>query len=62
MTWLLVSDTVVRDRGKSSTSKLSAGQLIFVGGPVASGARDARLVVVRTGGSPGSSGRTTSVS
>jgi hypothetical protein len=62
MTWRLVSDTVVRDRGKSSTSKLSAGQLIFVGGPVASGARDARLVVVRTGGSPGSAGRTTSVS
>ena len=40
MTWLLVSDTVVRDHGTSSTSKLSAGQLIFVGGPTASGARD----------------------
>jgi hypothetical protein len=62
MTWLLVSDTVVRDHGTSSTSKLSAGQLIFVGGPTASGARDARLIVVRTGGSRGSAGRVTSVS
>jgi hypothetical protein len=73
MTWLLVSDTVVRDHGKSSTSALSDGQLIFVGGPVVSGARDARLIVVRTGGSakapstpaPGSSattGTSTSVS
>jgi hypothetical protein len=51
MTWLIVSDTVVRDHGKSSTSSLSDGQLIFVGGPVVSGARDARLVVVRTAGS-----------
>jgi hypothetical protein len=67
MTWQLVSDTVVRDRGLrdqdgASTGKLSAGQLIFVGGPVVSGARDARLVVVRTGGSAGPAGRTTSVS
>jgi hypothetical protein len=49
MTWLLVSDTVVRDHGTSSTSGLSDGQLVFVGGPVTSGARDARLIVVRTG-------------
>jgi hypothetical protein len=48
MTWLLVSDTVVRDHGKSSASGLSDGQLVFVGGPVTSGARDARLIV-RTG-------------
>jgi hypothetical protein len=51
ITWLLASDTAVRDHGKSSTSALSDGQLVFVGGPVVSGARDARLVVVRTGGS-----------
>lgn len=57
MTWLLVSDTVVRDHGKSATTELSAGQLVFVGGPVTSGAHDARLVVVRTGRS-----KTTSVS
>lgn len=55
MTWLLVSDTVVRDRavshsGKASTKALSDGQLVFVGGPVVSGAKDARLIVVRTGG------------
>ncbi|HEY1626163.1 MAG TPA: hypothetical protein VGG16_20445 [Streptosporangiaceae bacterium] len=49
MTWLLVSNSVVRDHGKSSTKQLSAGQLVFVGGAVASGARDARLIVVRTG-------------
>ena len=49
MTWLLVSDTVVRDHGKASTKILSDGQLVFVGGPVVSGARDARVVVVRTG-------------
>jgi hypothetical protein len=57
MTWLLVSDTVVRDHGKSSTSELSDGQLVFVGGPESSGARDARLIAVRTGRS-----KTTSVS
>lgn len=52
MTWQLVSDTVVRDKGaKSATSALSGGQLVFVGGPVVSGAKDARLIVIRTGGS-----------
>jgi hypothetical protein len=61
MTWLFVSDTVVRDNGKATTKALSDGQLVFVGGPVVSGARDARLIVVRTGGAaakpaaPGSS-------
>ena len=56
MTWLIVSDTVVRDHGKAATSALSDGQLVFVGGPVVSGARDARLIYVRTGGSSGSGG------
>jgi hypothetical protein len=52
MTWELVSDTVVREKGvKSATSALSDGQLVFVGGPVVSGAEDARLISIRTGGS-----------
>lgn len=51
MTWLIVSGTVVRDHGKAATSALSDGQLVFVGGPVVSGARDARLIFVRTAGS-----------
>jgi hypothetical protein len=55
MTWQLVTDTVVRDHGKSSTSKLSSGERVFVGGPVVSGAHDARLVVIRSGGSTSSS-------
>jgi hypothetical protein len=55
MTWQLVSDTVVRDHGKSSTSRLTSGELVFVGGPVVSGARDARLIVIRSGGSTDSS-------
>jgi hypothetical protein len=56
MTWLLVSNTVVRDHGKSTTSVLADGQLVFVGGPVVSGAKDARLIVIRTGGSGKASG------
>jgi hypothetical protein len=55
MTWQLVADTVVRDHGKSSPSALSGGQLIFVGGPVVSGARDARLIVIRSGGTTSAS-------
>lgn len=50
MTWLFVSDTVVRDNGKTSTKALADGQLVFVGGPVVSGARDARVIVVRNPG------------
>lgn len=49
MTWLLVSDTVVRDHGESTRTALAKGELVFAGGPVAAdGVRDARLVVVRT--------------
>lgn len=47
MTWLLGNDTVVRDRGPSSTNHLSSGQAVFVGGPVSGAARDARLIAVR---------------
>jgi hypothetical protein len=46
--WTLVGDSVVREDGtKSASSALAAGQLVFVGGPVVSGSRDARLVVIR---------------
>jgi len=56
-TWHIVSDTVVRKNGsKTTTSALSAGQTVFAGGPVVSGTRDARLIVVRPDGAPGSSG------
>lgn len=46
--WTLVSNSVVRQNGaKTTTGALSAGELVFVGGPVVSGTRDARLVVIR---------------
>jgi len=46
--WDLVSDTVVRDRsGKISESTLAVGQPVWVGGPVAGGAKNARLIFVR---------------
>jgi hypothetical protein len=51
-TWDLVSDTVVRDNGqKAARSALSDGQRVFVGGPVTSGANDARLIVIRAASS-----------
>jgi hypothetical protein len=56
-TWQIVSDTVVRKNGaKTTTSALSAGETVFAGGPVVSGAKDARLIVIRPAGSSGSSG------
>ena len=55
--WQIVSDTVVRKSGsKTTTSALSAGETAFAAGPVVSGARDARLIIIRPAGSPGSSG------
>ena len=49
-TWLIVSDTVVRKNGSTTpASALSAGESVFAAGPVASGNRDARLIVIRTG-------------
>ena len=54
-TWKIVSDTMVRKNGaKTTTSALSAGEKAFAGGPVVSGARDARLIIVRPAGSAGS--------
>jgi hypothetical protein len=55
-TWHLVSDTVIRQGGqKASSARLAAGQRVFAGGPVVSGADDARLIVVRPAVSAGSS-------
>jgi len=46
--WQLVSTTVVRDSsGKISQSTLAVGQPVWVGGPVVSGVKDARLIFVR---------------
>lgn len=51
-TWKIVSDTVVRKNGgKTTASALSAGETVFAGGPVVNGARDARLIIIRTSGS-----------
>ncbi len=47
-TWDLVSTTVVRDKqGKVAQSTLTTGTPVWVGGPVANGAKDARLIVLR---------------
>jgi len=47
-TWKTVSGTVVRkDGAKTTTSALTAGEKAFAAGPVVSGARDARLIIVR---------------
>ena len=49
-TWDLVSNTVVRQNTRrAARSALSAGQHVFVGGPVTGGANDARLIVIRAG-------------
>jgi hypothetical protein len=62
-TWLIVSDTVVRQNGsKTATSTLAAGQTVFAGGPVVSGAKDARLIVIRPGASGSGSSSSSSVS
>jgi hypothetical protein len=60
-TWHLFSNTVVREnRQQVSSSALKIGEDVFAGGPVLSGAYDARLIVIRpaawspAGGSPAS--------
>ncbi len=57
-TWDLVSNTVVRENGsKTSQSALATGEPVWVGGPVLSGVKDARLVVIKPpSGSAASSG------
>jgi hypothetical protein len=62
-TWVVVSDTVVRKGGsKTTTSALSSGESVFAGGPVVSGAKDARLIVIRASGASGSDSAQTSLS
>jgi hypothetical protein len=47
-TWHLVSNTVVRqDHKKVAEASLATGQRVFAGGPVVSGADNARLIVIR---------------
>ena len=54
-TWDLVSSTVVRENGnKTTASALATGEPVWVGGPVVSGAKDARLVVIRPPSAPSS--------
>ena len=46
-TWQYTSSTVVRKSGaKVSRSDLSSGERVLLAGPVVSGARDARLIVI----------------
>ena len=52
-TWHLVGNTVVREHGKkTSRSALTSGDPVWVGGPVLSGADDARLIVIRPPSAP----------
>ncbi len=52
-TWLIVSNTVVRQDGsKTTTGALADGETVFTGGPVVNGAKDSRLIIIRSGGSP----------
>lgn len=47
-TWVLQSNSVIRQDGKKTTaSALSAGESVFAGGPVVSGGYDTRLIVIR---------------
>jgi hypothetical protein len=55
-TWHLASTTVIREGGKKvSASSLAAGQQVFAGGQLVSGAGNARLVVIRPAHGQGSS-------
>ena len=62
-TWLIVSNTVVRQDGsKTTASALATGETVFTGGPVINGAKDARVIVIRSGGSGSSSSGSSSSS
>jgi hypothetical protein len=55
-TWLIVSNTVVRQNGsKTTTNALASGETVFAGGPVINDVKNARLIVIRPAGS-GSAG------
>jgi hypothetical protein len=48
-TWDFVSNTVVREGGQTvATNKLANGETVLVGGPVAGGVHDARVIRIRT--------------
>jgi hypothetical protein len=50
-TWGLTASTTVRAAGRDTAqAKLAAGDRVFVGGPVVSGARDARLIRIGAAG------------
>jgi hypothetical protein len=50
-TWGLTASTTVRAAGRDTAqAKLAAGDRVFVGGPVVSGARDARLIRIAAAG------------
>jgi hypothetical protein len=54
-TWKYTADTTVRQGGqKASRSALASGQHVLVAGPVTSGSRDARVVIVAKAKAPGS--------
>jgi hypothetical protein len=60
-TWLIVSNTVVRQNGSKTTANaLADGETVFTGGPVINGARDSRLIIIRSGGSGSASGSSVS--
>lgn len=50
-TWQITSSTVVRQAGNKTTAgSIATGDQVFVGGTVVSGAYDARLIRIRSGG------------
>lgn len=56
LTWELTGTSVVRENGtKEPRTTLAQGQTVFAGGPVTSGSRDARLIVIRKAGTPAQS-------
>lgn len=55
-TWVLSSDTVLRQDGRRiQASALAAGQRVFAGGPVTGGTDNARLIVIAPAGAGGDS-------
>ena len=66
LTWKYESDTAVRKGGqKASISDVSTGEHVLVAGPITSGNRDARVIIVAAAKSstrpaPSSSGSTSS--
>jgi hypothetical protein len=56
--WVLTGTSVVREDGtRMPTSTLEQGQLVFAGGPIIHGTRDARLIVIRQAVTKGTAAR-----